>query len=91
MLFAADPDYKHITRQIANGPTIHVLYKGNPTKNQVAAWEGSAQISYSKDQKELEARWDKQWEQMADAAVTVFPFIQKKFRSLSLPAVFIYS
>ncbi len=77
--FAADPDYKHITRQIANGPTIHVLYKGNPTKNQVAAWEGSAQISYSKDQKELEARWDKQWEQMADAAVTVFPFIQKNF------------
>jgi hypothetical protein len=25
--WAADPDYKHITRQVANGPTIHVLYK----------------------------------------------------------------
>jgi hypothetical protein len=25
--WAADPEYKHLTRQVTNGPTIHVLYK----------------------------------------------------------------
>lgn len=29
--WAADPEYKHITRQVANGPTIHVLYKNVET------------------------------------------------------------
>jgi hypothetical protein len=38
--WAADPEYKHLTRQIANGPTIHVLYK-NPTgsEREEAAWK----------------------------------------------------
>jgi hypothetical protein len=55
--FAADPDYKHITRQMANGPTIHVLYRNvkNDPKEEVA------------------------WNRIADAAVTVYPFIQKNF------------
>ncbi len=26
-MWAADPHYKHLVRQVANGPTIHVLYK----------------------------------------------------------------
>jgi hypothetical protein len=30
--WAADPEYKHITRPVAGGPTIHVLYK-NPGNN----------------------------------------------------------
>lgn len=29
-MWAADPDYKHITRQIPGGPTIHVLYNYRP-------------------------------------------------------------
>jgi hypothetical protein len=31
-VWAADPDYKHITQQIQNGPTIHVLYNYNTSK-----------------------------------------------------------
>ncbi len=77
--WAADPEYKHITRTIANGPTIHVLYKGTPTKNQVEGWAGSGQAIAATDQKELESRWDKQWETIADAAVIVYPFIKKNF------------
>jgi hypothetical protein len=55
--FAADPDYKHIKRQITNGPTIHVLYRNvkNDPEEEVA------------------------WNRIADAAVTVYPFIQKNF------------
>jgi len=31
-VWAADPDYKHITQQIQNGPTIHVLYNYDTSK-----------------------------------------------------------
>jgi len=55
--WAADPQYKHITRQITNGPTIHVLYK-NESNN--AAGEAA-------------------WTTIADAAVTVYPYIKKNF------------
>src|SRR5687767_7261935 len=30
--WAADPEYKHITRTIPGGPTIHVIYKAKPTQ-----------------------------------------------------------
>ncbi|HEX2607874.1 MAG TPA: M1 family metallopeptidase [Flavisolibacter sp.] len=55
--WAADPEYKHLVRQIPNGPTIHVLYNNVPGT------------------KEEDARWN----EVADAAVTVFPFIKKTF------------
>ncbi len=55
--WAADPQYKHITRQIAGGPTIHVLYKN--TNNDPKAEAG--------------------WKEIADAAVTVYPFIKSNF------------
>jgi hypothetical protein len=55
--WAADPEYKHLTRTIAGGPTIHVLY------NNV---KGTAEE-------------DAAWNVIADAAVTVYPFIKKNF------------
>ncbi len=77
--WAADPDYKLITRQITNGPTIHVLYNGQATQ---AAWEDMSpaqQGVYGNDFKKYAASWDKQWEMVADAAVTVYPYIRDKF------------
>lgn len=38
--WAADPQFKHISRDIANGPTIHVLYKNESNDaRQEAAWK----------------------------------------------------
>ncbi|MBP6686817.1 MAG: M1 family metallopeptidase [Lacibacter sp.] len=56
-VWAADAEYKHIVKQVKNGPTIHVLYnyKPNDVKN------------------------DEDWQKVADAAVTVLPFIEKTF------------
>jgi hypothetical protein len=41
--WAADPEYKHLTRQISGGPTIHVLYK-NPENDpeEEARWKEMA-------------------------------------------------
>jgi hypothetical protein len=52
-VWAADPDYKHLTRKTADGKTIHVLYK---SREDAASWE-----------------------RVADAAITVLPFIEKNF------------
>lgn len=56
-MWAADPDYKHLVRNIPNGPTIHVLYNYVPNN----------------------PRNDTLWNEVADAAVAVLPFIEKKF------------
>lgn len=56
-MWAADPDYKHLVRNIPNGPTIHVLYNQKPN----------------------DTRSDTAWNTVADAAVTVLPFIEKNF------------
>jgi hypothetical protein len=55
--WAADPEYKHLSRQVPGGPTIHVLYNNITGK--------------PKD--------DEQWNEIADAAVIVLPFIEKIF------------
>ena len=51
-VWAADPGFKHLSRKIANGPTINVLYKTGT---------------------------DDQWNEVADAAVAVYPYIIKTF------------
>ena len=36
-VWAADPDYKHITRKISNGPLLHFIYKNDDAKWQATA------------------------------------------------------
>jgi hypothetical protein len=77
--WAADPEYKHLVRQIPNGPTIHVLYNGTPSRLVFESMSPAAKSSYGNDFNRYAATWDKQWETVADAAVIVFPFIKKTF------------
>jgi hypothetical protein len=57
-VWAADADYKHISRKMPNnGPTLHVLYKNKDNKDAV----------------------EENWKKVADAAVTVLPFIEEHF------------
>ncbi|MCY7291484.1 MAG: M1 family metallopeptidase, partial [Ferruginibacter sp.] len=63
-VWAADPDYVHLSRQTyTGGPTIHVIYNYN----------------------ENAAANDTAWKEMADAAVTVLPFIEKNFGKYPYP------
>ena len=63
-VWAADPEYKHLSRQMPNaGPTIHVIY----------------------NYKENDAANDASWNTVADAAVTVLPFIENKFGKYPYP------
>lgn len=77
--WAADPAYKHIVRQIPNGPTINVLYKAEPTKEAFENMSDVSREAYGNDFNKYAKNWDAQWNEVADAAVVVFPFIKKTF------------
>jgi hypothetical protein len=77
--WAADPEFKHITRKTAEGLTINVFYKGKPTKVLFDAMGPDAQASYSNDYNKFAASWDAQWQLIADAAEMVYPYIKKTF------------
>ncbi|MEI6946272.1 M1 family metallopeptidase [Paraflavisolibacter sp. H34] len=77
--WAADPQYKHITRTIPGGPVIHVLYKAKPSSYAFESLSAETRSTYSNDFAAYVKSWDEQWERVADAAVTVLPFIEKTF------------
>ena len=79
-MWAADPEFKHIVRNIPNGPTIHVLYNRD-MKSITRQYEGlrdSIRARYP-DANAFASVVDNQWSEIADAAVAVFPFITRKF------------
>lgn len=77
--WAADPEYKHISRTIKDGPTIHVLYKSKPTRFSFDNMSAQGRANYGNDYNRYVQSWDAQWEEMANAAVVVYPFIREKF------------
>jgi hypothetical protein len=77
--WAADPEYKHIVRQIPNGPTIHVLYNGQASRLVFENLTAQQKAAYGNDFNKYAASWDGQWTTVADAALIVFPFIKKTF------------
>ena len=76
--WAADPEYKHLIRSIANGPVIHVLYNAASHKAFDALNE-KAKANFKNDFEIYATDWDSQWIKIADAAVIVYPFIKSKF------------
>ncbi|HEU4469869.1 MAG TPA: M1 family metallopeptidase, partial [Flavisolibacter sp.] len=77
--WAADPEYKHIVRQIPGGPAIHVLYNAQPSRLSFDLMSPQAKARYGNDFNNYAKSWDAQWSDIADAAVTVYPFIKKNF------------
>jgi hypothetical protein len=79
-MWAADPDYTHLTRTVAGGPVIHVIYN-NDDAHLRKVYDGLA-ADKKKDFATAEAYikdFHEQWKRVADAAVIVLPFIEKKF------------
>jgi hypothetical protein len=77
--WAADPEYKHLVRQIPNGPTINVLYNGQASRTVFDNMSPQAKASYGNDFNKYAQNWDALWNIVADAAVTAYPFIKKTF------------
>lgn len=77
--WAADPEFKHLVRQIPNGPTINVLYNSKPSRLYFENLRPDQRADYNNDYNKYAASWDALWNAVADAAVTVFPYIKKTF------------
>lgn len=80
-MWAADPEYAHLTRTIINGPVIHVIYNRDTAwlRHQYEGLSDNDKKSYSYNVEKYIQNYDDRWKQIADAAVTVLPFIEKKF------------
>jgi hypothetical protein len=77
--WAADPEYKHIVRKTSDGITINVVYNGQASRAVFNDMSVAQKASYKNDFEVYAAGWDQQWETIADAAVTVYPFIKQHF------------
>jgi hypothetical protein len=80
-MWAADPEFRHISRTIPNGPVINVFYNRDSTflSKQFAGMSATARSQYNDDINKYIKSWDDQWNEVADAAVAVYPFITKNF------------
>lgn len=80
-MWAADPEYKHIVRKTTTGLTIHVIYDaGEKTLRQrFDTMNARLKATYKNDFKNYTDAYDTSWIKIADAAVTVLPFIEKTF------------
>lgn len=80
-MWAADPDYAHISRTITGGPVIHVIYNRDTAwiRKQFERLTGTQRADFSNDIEKFYQHYDNLWKRVADAAVIVLPFIEKKF------------
>ncbi|MBC7902791.1 MAG: M1 family metallopeptidase, partial [Gemmatimonadaceae bacterium] len=80
-MWAADPDYKHISKAAANGTMIHVVYNRDveKLKRQFDMLSASTKNSFNNDVNRYTENWDNQWQQVLDAALIALPFIEKNF------------
>jgi YD repeat-containing protein len=80
-MWAADPEYRHISRTTPSGVTLHVLYDGDEAllEKRFAAFPEATKKQYDGDVSKYKTYWNKQWQEVADAAVVVLPFIESMF------------
>ncbi|WP_299290542.1 M1 family metallopeptidase [uncultured Mucilaginibacter sp.] len=79
-MWAADPEFKHLSAQTADGKTINVIYNRDPKKLQ-QEFEAlkPAQKEIYQNVENYSKNWDERWQQVLDAAVQELPYIQKTF------------
>jgi hypothetical protein len=80
-MWAADPEYRHLSKTAANGTTINVIYNRDISflQKQFEALPEKTRLSYGSDVNKYIDNWDNQWNTVLEAAVTVLPFIESKF------------
>jgi hypothetical protein len=80
-MWAADPEYRHITKNTASGVTINVFYNADEKflRQRYDTMRPSVRNLYNNNFKNYSDKWHADWQKVADAAVVVLPFIEKNF------------
>ena len=81
-MWAADPEYKHLTKTVRNGMVLHAFYKISPPHLQKAfdALSPAAKGRF-KDVNGFIADYEKQWQNVLPEAARALPFIEATFGS----------
>ena len=79
-MWAADPEFKHLSAQTSDGKTINVIYNRDPKKlaQEFEALKPAQKQTYQ-NVENYTKNWDDRWQQVLDAAVQEMPYIQKTF------------
>jgi hypothetical protein len=79
-VWAADPHYQLLTRQIVNGPLLKVYYDRDTFRlmEKFKLLPDSMQQNYGKSQHYI-AEYDQRWQKVLNAVSNLFPFIESRF------------
>ena len=79
-MWAADPDYRHLSALTPSGITLNVLYNRDLKKLQqeYEALKPAQKANYPTEE-DYGKNWDSRWQEVLTAAAQELPFIQKTF------------
>lgn len=80
-MWAADPNYKHISKKTSNGTVINVLYINDKSVavNAFSKLPDTTKAKYGNNSDNYYMDVENKWKMIVDAAITVLPFIEKRF------------
>jgi hypothetical protein len=80
-VWAADPEYKHISKPVRDGMVLHAFYKISPEalKKQYNNFSARQKQQYGNDAENFIADYREEWETVLDKAAKVLPFMDKTF------------
>ena len=80
-MWAADPEYRHVAKKTASGVTINVLYNADDKflQQRYDTMRPSVRLLYNNSFQTYKEKWHADWQKVADAAVLVFPYVEKHF------------
>lgn len=80
-VWAADPDYKHVSRKIREGLTIHVFYKISPIHLQkyFSGLPPRVKNQFNNNAGLFIKNYEYEWQQVADNMMKAFPYIERNF------------
>jgi len=80
-VWAADPDYKHISKPVRDGMVLHAFYKISPEalKRQYNAFSARQKQQYGNNADNFVNNYREEWETVLDKAAKVLPFMDKTF------------
>jgi len=80
-VWAADPDYIHISKPVRDGMVLHAFYKISPEAltKQFEAFSAKQQQQYGNNAKNFIDNYREEWETVLENAAKVLPFMDKTF------------
>ncbi len=80
-VWAADPEYKHISKTVRDGMVLHAFYKISPAalKKQFDGFSARQKQQYNNNADNFVDNYKEEWETVLDNAAKVLPFMDAHF------------